>query len=843
MRRIHVGNGAGLRKTARRAAAPEPAAYMRAVIGAADLRAVIASTLLVVLLAAGASPVSAQDGVITGRVVDADTRQPLSTATVELRNPADSSLVSGAAADQDGAFRIPNLASGTYFLRIGFVGYTEHRITDLEITTDEPEIELGDVRLQPDTAELDEVEVSAEREFIEFGVDRTIYNTQDQPVTMGGAASDVLEQIPSVEVDIDGNISLRGSQGVTVYLNGKPAPMSGEALTSFLRGLSAADIERIEVIPNPSARYEPEGTAGILNIVLTKERGLGFGAGVQTSVNTRGRYGASVNAHYGTGPLNFFANYGIRYGSWDRSGWRYRENRFLEPTTFLRQDMESTSAGLSHNFNASMDYSMGENSTLSLAAVLSRRGNEGDDEDAYLEMDENEDPFERYLRLTEETDADFSMDYRLDFRHVFQPRVHELAIEVRFEDDREDETERFTRRLLPLEEPDGSGTISERQTVDELEHDRELEFDLDYQRPITEGLQAEIGLESDIEWVDNSFYSETMNESENFVPDENLNNTFTYSEKQHSAYAVLSGEAGRFGAQLGLRFEYADTDFDLHTTNEAFSNNYVSFFPSAHLTFELSERSRLQASYTKRVRRPNEWQLNPYGDYGDPTSRREGNPYLTPEYTHSGELSYRLLGDSYTITASPYLRYSVDEISWHERITDDGVTIVTFENFDTETSYGAELVTSLTLGEWLKGELSTNFYKQVTEAGNLASELSNDAIGFRSRLSGTVDVGAGLKLQLSQRYRSPRDIPGGRIASDLSTDIALRQEWMAGRVSVGLRAEDVFGESGFMIQRDMERFYQEYYRERQERSLQFSIRYTLAGSAERGGGDRRRGRR
>src|SRR5690606_3698279 len=242
--------------------------------------------------------------------------------------------------------------------------------------------------------------------------------------------------------------------------------------------------------------------------------------------------------------------------------------------------------------------------------------------------------------------------------------------------------------------------------------------------------------------------------------------------------------------------------------------------------------------YTKRVRRPRERQLNPYGGYGDPTSRREGNPYLTPEYTHSGELSYRLLGQSYTVTVSPYLRYSVDQIGWHERLTDDGVTILTFDNFDTETSYGAELITSLSIRRWFKGEWSTNFYKQVTEAGSLAAELSNNAIGFRSRLSGTVDMGSGPKLQLAQRYRSPRDIPGGRINASTSTDIALRQESMSGRLSVGLNARDIFGENGFLVARDMERYYQEYYQNRRERSVQLSIRYTFAGKQPAGGGSR-----
>ncbi len=785
-----------------------------------------------------ASPAFAQDGSVVGRVIDAETHEPLISATIELRDAVDSSLVAGAAADEQGRFSLTRLRTGRYVLRIGFVGFAAHVVPELTLTAEQPRVDVGTIALRPETAELDEVQISAEREFMEFGIDRTIYHPANQPVAMGGAASDLLEQIPSVEIDIDGNISLRGSQGVTVYLNGKPAPMRGEALTSFLRSLAAADIERVEVIPNPSARFEPEGGAGILNIVLKKERGIGLGGGVQASINTRGRYGASVNGHYGNGPVNAFANYGLRYGAWDSNGWRYRENRYLDPMTFLREEMESSSAGLSHNVNASVDYSLGEKSTLSFATVLSRRGNDGDSETSYLELDENEYPFERYRRLRENEDADLSMDYRLDFRHVFQPRVHELSIEMRYEDDREDESRLFTHRTLPLDDPTAPGMLSERQQITEWDHDRELEFDLDYQRPLTEWLKAEVGLDSDLEWSDNSFFSETALAGGEFVPDDRLNNTFTYSQRQHSAYAVLSAGAGAFGVQAGLRFEHATTLFDLHTTNEAFKNRYTSLFPSVHLTYKLSDRSQLQASYTKRVRRPRERQLNPYGGYGDPTSRREGNPYLTPEYTHSGELSYRLLGQSYTVTVSPYLRYSVDQIGWHERITDDGVTILTFDNFDTETSYGAELITSLSIRRWFKGEWSTNFYKQVTEAGSLAAELSNNAIGFRSRLSGTVDMGSGLKLQLAQRYRSPRDIPGGRINASTSTDIALRQEWMSGRLSVGLNARDIFGENGFLVARDMERYYQEYYQNRRERSVQLSIRYTFAGKQPAGGGSR-----
>jgi outer membrane cobalamin receptor len=257
----------------------------------------------------------------------------------------------------------------------------------------------------------------------------------------------------------------------------------------------------------------------------------------------------------------------------------------------------------------------------------------------------------------------------------------------------------------------------------------------------------------------------------------------------------------------------------------------------------LNKANTFKVSYSKRVRRPNEWQLNPFGDYDDPTSIRVGNPYLTPEYTHSAEVSYSRLGENYTITLAPYVRYTVDEISWRERITEEGVTILTFENFDTEESYGAELIGSLTLGDWLKSNASMNAYKRVTEAGTLSSELSNDAIGFRTRLSATAEIRPDLQLQLSQSYRSPMTIPGGRIAAEHRTDLALQQKVLSGRASLNLRVRDLFGAPNELIERDLERYYQEYFQERNSRSLQLSFRYTFGQDGDSGDRGRRSGRR
>ena len=792
---------------------------------------------------------SAQDaftGTVSGRVVDAVTGESLPGSTVEVNLSADSTFVTGTATAIDGTFSIEGLSSGTYYVRISFVGYATAHVEDVRLDDATPEAGLGRIALEPETTELDEVEVSAEREYVQFGIDRTIYNTQEQPVNMGGSSLEILENIPSIEVDIDGNISLRGNQSVTVYLNGRPAPMSGESLTSFLSGLAAADIERVEVIPNPSARFEPDGSSGILNIVLKRDRGFGWGGGVNASANTRGRMGGSVNTRYGTGDLNIFTNYGLRYRTREGSGWRYRENRYLDPLTILRQDMWDESDGLSHYLNSSMEYSFTESSTLSMSAILSRTTGDGEEFDEYAEFDADMNPTERYTRDTDESDSRFGMDYRADFKHVFTPRSHELSVEAQYEDDSDDERQRFLETLMSTDEPSAPGSIADRQTVDEWEREREFSFDVDYVRPISEKISAEAGLEADLEWVDNRFFSESLDENGLFTPDSDLNNRFVYAEQQYTAYGVVSADLGKFGAQVGLRFEHAVTNFDLRTTSETFENAYVSLFPSLHLSYEPALGTSIRAAYSKRVRRPNEWQLNPFGDYEDPMSRRMGNPYLTPEYTHSMELSLLRLGESYTITVSPYLRYTVDEIEWRESITDDGVSILTFENFATETSWGAEFITSLTLGQWLKGELSTNLFKQVTEAGDLSAELSNDAIGFRSRLSSTIDVVGGLRMQVSQRYSSPRDIPGGRISARTSTDIALRREWLSDRLSIGLRVRDLFGDTDNFIERDMERYYQELFRERQDRSIQLSVRYTLPGSGsnqEVGRGGESRGRR
>jgi len=338
----------------------------------------------------------------------------------------------------------------------------------------------------------------------------------------------------------------------------------------------------------------------------------------------------------------------------------------------------------------------------------------------------------------------------------------------------------------------------------------------------------EAGFNSEMEWLDNRFFSESLDLTTNtFQPDLSLNNTFAYNEQVHAAYGILGGELGPFGAQVGVRLEQVYTTFDLMTTGEAFDHHYFSAYPSAYLTYAPAEGRTVRLSYSKRVRRPSTWQLNPFGDYDDPTSRRVGNPYLDPQYTHAFEVSYSHIASAYTLQLAPYYRRTVDAISWSQRLTDDGVTLTTFENFATEDSYGLEVIGTLSLDRWLRTTGSFNLYQRDTNGSNVNSELSSSALGYSTRFSATASLPTGVKLELSQFYRSPMNVPGGHIDAFTRTDLAVQRDLLEGRASVSVRASDLFNTMGFNMWRESSQYYQTFERDFNAQALQVSLRYNF----------------
>lgn len=779
---------------------------------------------------------SATTADVRGQVVEAGGGATIPGASVALHRATDSTLVTGAATEGEGRFLIENVPSGRYYLEVSYVGY-ETTTTD-GLSVNDATVDVGEIALRQRTEQLENVEVSAERQYMQVEAGMTTYNPQNQPVVAGGSARSVLENIPSIHIDMEGNISYRGSQGVSIHLNGSATPLSGDALTSFLEGLSAGDIKRVEVIPNPSAKYDPEGTGGIINIVLADGAQAGWGGSLSASADTRGRVNGSGNVQYGNEAWMLYGTYSARYDQEEDTGFRYRENRYLDPTTYLEQDRREEEQGLSHTFNTNLEYAPSESDQLSLSAVASYRGDNGSQFVEYSEMNGAEELTRRYNRDTDTDQRDLSMEYELDYTHAWTPNEHEFSLEAEYESERENSEETYLQHLLPLDAPDAD-SLTDRQVVDEGTGEREASLEADYQRTLGEAMNLEAGYDGEFNWQNSDYDSRSLDSTGTMTPDVNESNTFSYAEQTHALYGTFEGELGDFSAQVGLRAETALTNFNQETLGENFDNNYFSLFPSAHLTYQPTRRNTIRASYSKRVRRPSTWHLNPFGSYDDPTFRRVGNPQLTPEYTHSFEIGYTRLGDSYTVSLTPYYRYTVDEISWNEELTEDGVTILTFENFSTENSYGAELVGSLTLDDMFKGNASFNAYKQVTDGSNLSSALSSNAIGFRTRGSVSADLGWGVSLQAAQFYQAPMDIPGGRRDARIWTNVALQKKLLGDRLTLNLRARDLFGARNEVTVRQSERYYRRYSRESDPRSVRLTLRYNFARS---GGGDDDRGR-
>lgn len=780
---------------------------------------------------------------IGGEVADADTREPVETASIAVWSAADSSLVTGAITNEDGEFSIEGVRPGPYYVRVSFVGYVTETVSNVELRPGSWSADLGTIALRPDTQQLDEVVVEEERDFVQIGIDKTVYNTKDQLVTAGGNASDVLQEIPSVEVDIDGNISLRGNQNVAVLINGRPTAMTGEALVTFLQGLPASSVESVEVIPNPSAKYEPDGMSGILNIVLSKDQDRGLGGSLTAGVGTQGSYNASGSMNYQKGKFSTFSNYGFRHSSRDFDGDRLRENRIADPLTILTQNDEADRGGFSHNVNATVDYSIADKSTLSLAAVFSYRTGESTGLNMYRLLDADRDLTSRYSRSRDGSRRDLNQDYRLTYSRIAEPGRHELTAEVRYEhEDESDESLYIQQDLAMSGEPSDETPL--RQMSEQTEFTNEISGQVDYVRPLLSG-KMEAGYKGSLEDLDSELYAETFDyDTGGFLPETGRNNQFDYREQIHAGYGIVSQELGRFNVQVGVRLEQAMTQFDLLTTNETFKNDYFSVFPSAFATYSLQEsqtgRKQLKLSYSKRVNRPNTWQLNPFDDMDDPEFRREGNPYLNPEYTHSMEASYIQFSGPASLTITPYYRKTVDQIRWYEFMDDEGVSIVTFRNFDSSDSWGAETIGTLRLSDWLNAHASFNAFRMQTDGSNVETDLSNDAWGWSARGNATINVQEGLDVQLSYFYRAPMDIENGRIGSFSMANLGVRQQLWDRKASLSLQVRDPFATMGFNVQREDERFYQESFRSFNSRELNLTFTYNFGNQDQQ---RRRRGQR
>jgi iron complex outermembrane recepter protein len=793
-------------------------------------------TLALVMVAAPlAAAQGGSAGSFTGLVIDSDTGDPIVMATAALLDGDD--LVTGTVSGPDGVFRLDAPAAGTYAIEFSFVGYEPVTMAGVAAPPAGQSEDLGTIRLAPDVAQLDGVEVAAERQRVQIEIDRMVYSTADDPMVQGGTATDILETIPSVDVDLDGNVSLRGSGSVAVLVNGRPAPVTADMIADYLQQLPADAVERIEVIPNPSARFEPDGMAGILNIVLREDADPGLGGSLSARADTRGSVATSNLISFGRGPWSLSATYNLRRGVRERERTSYRIHRLATPLTSTDEISLDDRVMLNQRLGLTAEYALTPRTTISAQTSLRTQGFDEERNLGAVRFDAEQSPIGAWERSVNDDESRLGGDLRLGMRHAFdQEAGHRLSGQARVDFQVRERHEEISERPT-----DGSFDLfHERQTrLDRT--DRRGALDIDYERPIGD-FRFETGYSGFVRLQSRDFLSESRdNPSGSFSNDIGLTNSSDYALWIHAVYGQLAREFGPLGMQLGVRLESATTDFEVIGQDEAYRNAYFSAFPSAFLAYEINDDNSLRASYSRRVNRPRTDHQNPFPRFDDPLNVYVGNPAILPEYTHAFELGYVRFTDWGSVTVSPYSRFTSDLIQYVVTVQEDGVTLRTVDNIASSSSHGVEGIVSFQR-DALRGHLSLEGFRRISDGAVPGTELERDTFGWggRANVSYTLDALGlpGTTVQATGWYRAAMRTEQGRTGSRLFTNVAIRQQLLDDRLSLNVRFRDPLGTAGTMFIYDQPALYQEVHSDWGAQRIDFNVSFRFNQPERRRGPER-----
>jgi outer membrane cobalamin receptor len=745
-------------------------------------------------------PLASGNGEVRGIVQDAASGTPIARASATVRSKPGAVLVGGAIATADGAFRVQGLRPGTYTLRVTYLGYGP-RLQDVMISDAAPTANVGEIKLSRVAAVLEGVAVTEERAAMAIEPDRNAYRAKDVAPAAANA-SEVLDAVPSVQVDGDGKVSLRGNENVAVQINGRPSPLRGPQLASYLKALPANIVERVEVIPNPSARYDPEGMAGIINIVLKQNVDLGMSAGLTVGVSRAHRYNAAGNLGYQSGPLTLFTNLGVNADSRAILGINDRErlDALRAPLSYTEQDIDGATGFDGQNLSVSADYKLSPRDVLSNSLSLNHRANTDASASAYTELSGARLQLDRYDRLRGTDSKGLMFDDNVALKRTFEPRKHELSAELRANRSRDEDHTALWRQSPGTIDP--AAPRIEGQLDDVTALSKQFIAQVDYTRTLAPRTKVETGYKGIGRWLNRDYLLQKDALGTGTWVRSNLSNSFQFDENVQAAYAVLSQGVARFDLQMGLRAEYASRDFSLAEPASRYPYSYRSLFPSGAVMYTLSDATQMKASYSRRIRRPGTQELNPFPSFFDIQNVFLGNPNLSPEYTDAFELGLTKNLTYGTLQFSPFYRRTKDVIRFIINTADviDGreVTSVSFSNLATSNSWGSDVNGSLRLGSTFTGFASFNVFKMVTDGGSTSS-LGSNGVTWSSRVNGTAQVTPTLSLQASYFYRAPMKIERGEFAAMQMANLSLKRKIDGDNSSATLRVSDPFNTMKFRI--------------------------------------------
>ena len=727
---------------------------------------------------------------VGGIVMDGSTKTPIEFAAVTILKPGDSLIITGTITDGEGKFLLTEIKPGSYTVRVNFLGYDDAE-KNIDVAAGAPFVGTGPIIMQPGVSNLDEVNIIADKSYFQNSIDKKVYNIEKDIVASGGNASDALQTIPSVSIDIDGNISLRGSQGVVIFIDGKPSGIVGSNMNAILEQIPAANIESIEVVTNPSARYDAEGSSGIINIVMKKNKKVGLNGNVMAGVTTTPKYETGISLNYRNNKVNIYTNYSLSHDERNGYGNNFRKT-FEEDTTYYFSSLSNNlNINLTNMLRGGMDFYLNDKNTIGFTGSFMKNNSDRNDDVHYEFLNEDSVLTSTSDRTTINENEGMNYTVGINYRKTFSSAKHVLTADGYYSygkmDDMSDYDERFfdpalVQIGLPL-----------LQTISKPGTNKDANIQMDYVHPFKNGNQFETGLKYSKEIKDNTIYSETFSDIENdWIADDSINNQFIYDEDIFAAYVIWNSSIDKFGYQIGLRAEQTYTNSDLVTTDENFVNNYFGLFPSAHVAYKFNEETELTLSYSRRLDRPNSWFLNPFPDYSDPYSLRMGNPDLEAEYENSYDLEFAKSFKKHSYSGSIYYHQTLNEISPYTVIDSNGISLMTFQNYNNEEKYGVELISKNEFYKWWNMTSTFNFNQTLVDAQNLELGLTNSTFNYTIRVMSFFQVLKQTALQLTFSYSTPWTFAQGESEPIYYVDAGIKSDFFQNKLSVNLSFSDIF---------------------------------------------------
>lgn len=763
---------------------------------------------------------------VSGKIYEKSTNTPLEYATVVLKNVENPEIVVGGVTNEAGNFKI-DVVKGTYNISYEFISLKTIVVNNKVINSD---TDFGTVYLEPDVSQLKEVVLISEKSTVEFKLDKRVYNVGQDMIVKGGTISDVLDNVPSVTVDPDGTIALRGNENVKILIDGRPSGLAGINIADALKLLPADSVEKVEVITNPSARYDAEGGGGIINIVLRKGKAQGVNGSFIASIGDPEAYGLSSNLNFRGEGFNVFSNFGYNYRN--SPGNSINNSEYFDKTTgattsFVNESRTNDRLNKGFNANFGIDLFLNKTTNWTHSLTFNRNTGENPDNVFFSNFDPSKNPTFIRNRFNDQFSKEYSLEYATNFTKQFKKEDHKLTVDVAVSQNRDDENSVIYDQIL-----NNPSSLFTETTLNNQKQQRNL-LQTDYVLPIGQNGRFEAGYRGS--------FQKNLTDFKIF-PNTLYSNTLEYNEFINAMYVQYGNKINKFSYFLGLRYEDSNIDVNSISSNDYNTKKYDNFFPTATLNYDIDKESNVSISYSKRINRPRGRFLNPFSSYSSNINVFQGNPDLNPTYTNAFEIGYLKRWQKVTLNSSAYVNLTDDSFQFIRKESGlfvSGVPVIlsTPINLSKETRMGFEFNVNYSPYKWWKLNGNFNLFRNETSGDysyvdyldqTVVQNFDNSTNAWFTRISSKINLPYKIDWQTNATYNAPQTTAQGKRLDMTSVNLAFSKDVLKDKGTIALNVSDVFNTRKRRYSTDIPNLVSSYsefqWRERQV-TLSFTYRF------------------